>query len=572
MDNKFQNIQSRIEAWISDRYDEKTHNEIERLKRENPVELEEAFHGNLEFGTGGLRGIMGVGTNRMNRYTVAFATQGLANYLKKSFEGNLKVAVAYDSRHNSRYFAEIVSHVMSANNIYCYLFDDIRPTPELSFAVRHFGCKAGVMITASHNPKEYNGYKAYWEDGAQLVSPHDTNMIAEVNKIQDISAIKWDVNPKLVRLIGSDVDKVYLKQVKSLSLNPKICKTDISIVYTPLHGTGAVIIPEALRQYGFNEVYPVAEQMMPDGDFPTVKSPNPEEAAALQMAIEQAVDVTADIVLATDPDADRVGVAFRDKEGKYILLNGNETAILLIYYLLSQRQAHKLYGEDDFVVKTIVTTELVKEIATDYNVQCYDVLTGFKYIAEKIREKEGISRFVGGGEESFGYLIGDFVRDKDAVSACCLIAEMAAFYKKEGFCLSQILQQIYAHYGFYYQRAVSITKKSLEGAVEIEAMMSSYRNNPPAMIADLRVVRIIDYETTKDTNFINNRSMDTELPVANVIQFFLEDESKITVRPSGTEPKIKYYFELIGKLNERDNVLEKKKIMDKRIDKMMDSL
>ncbi|MDR1346349.1 MAG: phospho-sugar mutase [Bacteroidales bacterium] len=539
----------KFKLWLSESYDKETRAALQRLIDEQSPELEDAFYTDLEFGTGGLRGIMGIGTNRMNRYTVGFATQGMANYLKKRFTGEIKVVIAYDSRLNSRFFAEITADIFSANHIFCYLFEDIRPTPELSYAIRELGCKAGVMITASHNPKEYNGYKAYWEDGGQLVFPDDKNVTAEVKQVTQVEEVQWNRNEKLVKIIGEEIDEHYLDRVQSLSLNPEIIKqSNLSIVYTPLHGAGANLVPQALRRFGFNNIHFVKEQMIPDGMFPTVASPNPEEETALAMALQKANAVKADLILATDPDADRVGVAYRTANGQYELLNGNMTASLLIYYLLSQRAIQKHYGSDDFIVKTIVTTELLRKIAIEFNIECYDVLTGFKYIAEMIRKKENKATFVGGGEESCGYLVGDFVRDKDAVSACCLIAEMAAFFKSNHQNLHEALLEIYKQFGFYKQKMISVTKKGMEGALEIKKIMISFREMFPEEICGSKIVYFIDYQTGKIINRITGNNTGTQLPQSDVLQFILEDETKITVRPSGTEPKIKFYVEARGEL------------------------
>jgi phosphoglucomutase len=543
-------IARKVKLWLSESYDEETRTVLQRLIDKESPEVEDAFYADIEFGTGGLRGIMGVGTNRMNKYTVGFTTQGMANYLIKQFRSNIKVVVAYDTRLNSRFFAEITADVFSANGIFCYLFEDIRPTPLLSFAVRELGCQAGVMITASHNPKEYNGYKAYWEDGGQLVPPDDENVIVEVKKIKQVEDVHWQRNKKLVQFVGAKVEERYLDCVQSLSLNPPIIKENkLSIVYTPLHGTGITLVPLALHRFGFNNIHLVEEQMLPDGTFPTVVSPNPEEREALILALAKAKIIKADLVLATDPDADRVGVACRTADGQYKLLDGNMTATLLIYYLLSQRIAQKRNSPNDFIVKTIVTTELLREIATDFNITCYDVLTGFKYIGEIIRQKEQEGTFVGGGEESYGYLVGDFVRDKDAVSACCLIAEMAAFFKSRNQNLHDALLEIYEQFGFYKQKAASLTQKGVAGAFEIKRMMLNFREKPPEYICNLKLVRFIDYLTGKIINTETGNNSDTQLPQSDVLQFILEDNTKITIRPSGTEPKIKFYVEVCGDLH-----------------------
>ncbi|MBO2524336.1 MAG: phosphoglucomutase [Bacteroidetes bacterium] len=544
-------IEERVALWLNDDYDTDTKAQIKEYLQNNPDELTEAFYRDLEFGTGGLRGIMGVGTNRMNKYTVGAATQGLANYLKQQFPNQeISVAIAFDSRNNSAYFADITADVLSANGITCHLFPELRPTPVLSFAVRYLHCQSGVMVTASHNPKEYNGYKVYWNDGGQLVPPHDKNVIAEVNKIKSLHDTKWQRNPDKVHIIDSSLDEAYLKLVHGLSLHPEAiaAQKQLKIIYTPLHGTGITMVPKALKMYGFENISIVKEQAVSDGNFPTVKSPNPEEKSALVMAIAQAETEKADLVLATDPDADRVGIAVRNLKGEMILLNGNMTGSLLVHYLLSQWKAlNKLDGKQ-FVVKTIVTTELIKRMADAYQVPCYDVLTGFKYIAEKIKENEGKASFIGGGEESYGYLAGDFVRDKDAVIACCLIAEMTAFYANQGKSLYQMLLEIYHEYGFYKEDLLSLTKQGKSGAEEIAAMMVNYRNNPPKEIGGQKVILMKDIQAGIAYHLDKGTQETIALPKSNVLQFFTADGSKITVRPSGTEPKIKFYFGVVGQL------------------------
>ena len=523
-------ILEKVNIWLGTDYDEDTQAEIRKMQAENPTELMDSFYKNLEFGTGGLRGIMGVGTNRMNKYTVAFATQGLANYLKQQFpHESIKVAIAYDSRLNSRFFAEVAAEVFSANGIYTYIFTGLRPTPELSFAVRQLKCHSGVVITASHNPKEYNGYKAYWNDGGQLIPPHDHNVITEVEKITSVRDVKFGKNETLIEWIDEKIDRPYLENIKSLSLHPEMVKhqKNLSIVYTSLHGTGITMVPQALKNIGFENIHLVAAQAVADGNFPTVKSPNPEEKSALELALKEADALGADLILATDPDADRVGIAVRNEAGRLVLFNGNMTASLLIYYLLK----NTALKPNHFIIKTIVTTELLKVMAESAGVVCYDVLTGFKYIAEKILELEGKAQFIGGGEESYGYLVGDFVREKDAVSASVMIAEIAAWAAEQGKTLYQLLREIYLEYGFYKEDLLSLTKKGKSGLEEIQAMMLNYRSCPPQKIAGQKIVRMIDYLTDG-----------TGLPQSDVLQFFLEDGSKITVRPSGTEPKIKFYF------------------------------
>jgi phosphoglucomutase len=535
------------------------------------TELADAFYRDLEFGTGGLRGIMGVGTNRMNKVTVAMATQGLANYLKKEFASlkQIKMAIAYDSRNNSAYFAKIAAEVLSANDIKVFLFKELRPTPVLSFTVRHLNCQSGIVITASHNPKEYNGYKVYWNDGGQLVDPHDVNVIAEVQKIKGFEEVNFDAKPELIEVIADEIDQVYLDKVCALSLSPEIIlkNQDINIVYTALHGTGITLVPEALKRFGFKNISIVEEQCIPDGNFPTLKSPNPEEPSALQMGIEKAISTGAELVMATDPDADRVGIAVKNEKNEFILLNGNQTASILIWYLLKKwKEKSKITG-NEFIVKTIVTTELLKEIAIKFGVDCMDVLTGFKYIAEIIRLNEGKKVFIGGGEESYGYLVGDFVRDKDAVISCCMIAEIATYAKESRITLFGLLQDIYLEFGMYYEGLLSVTKKGKTGAEEIQQMMVEYRTNPIDQIAGSKVVSIKDYQLQIEINIETNSKKTIHLPKSNVLQFFTEDGSKITIRPSGTEPKIKFYFGVKAPLKDRNTYYQvetglKQKIRD----------
>ena len=559
--------QQHIDTWLNGNYDQETKNEILRMQKEDPAALSDAFYKTLEFGTGGLRGILGVGTNRMNKYTVGFATQGLANYLIKVFMKDIKVAISFDSRHGSPEFSQIAANILAANGIQVFLFDSLRPTPELSFSVRHLQCNAGIMITASHNPKEYNGYKVYWNDGGQLVPPHDKNVINEVNKIKEVDQVKWEGNPELIRMIGKDVDNVYLTLVRRLSLNPEVVAEakDLCIVYTPLHGTGISVVPQALSDFGFKNVHIVEEQAVTDGSFPTVKSPNPEEHAALELAIAKAKKVKADIVLATDPDADRVGIAIRRPDGEYQLFNGNQTASLLFYYVLSQTNINPLDNRF-FVVKTIVTTELIDQIATDYNVECFNVLTGFKYIAEKIREFEGKKQFLVGGEESYGYLVGDFVRDKDAVSACCLIAEMAGYYKTVYHrSLIEQLETLYRQYQYFKEDMVSLTEPGEAGMQAIKERMTNLRENAPKMLGGMNVLRVHDYQTQRTYNVQNNTSDRLALPISNVLQFITADGSKVTVRPSGTEPKIKFYFSVCESVLPEQNLQEVDDLLKERI-------
>ena len=542
-----QSILAKANVWTSGNFDEETKSRVREMIKKNPSELTDSFYRILEFGTGGLRGLMGDGSNRMNKYTVGMATQGLANYVMRMFPGiRHKMAIAHDSRNNSRYFAQITAEVLAANNFQVYLFDDLRPTPELSFAIRQLGCQSGVMITASHNPKEYNGYKAYWDDGAQFISPHDENVIREVEKISSIDQVKWQGNKENIISIGREIDEAYLAKLKTLSLSPDVIRRqkDLKIVYTPLHGTGRILVPEILKRFGFENIHPVPEQMIADGNFPTVHSPNPEEHSALDMGIKLAEKLDASLVMATDPDADRVGIAVRDDDNNMILLNGNQTAALLFYYVITKwKELGKLNGKQ-FIVKTIVTSELLRDIAVSFNLKHYDVLTGFKYIADIIRRTEGREEFIIGGEESYGYLAGDFVRDKDAVGACALIAETLAWTASQGKSLYDLLLEIYVKYGFYKESLLSVTHKGQSGAQEIKQMMIDYRSNPPKEINGSKVIKIKDYDNLIEKELISRKENAIHLPKSNVLQFFTEDGSVISVRPSGTEPKIKFYFGL----------------------------
>ncbi|HEU4574916.1 MAG TPA: phospho-sugar mutase [Chitinophagaceae bacterium] len=546
-------IQAKIDGWLTDKYDEVTRSEILRLQKENPQELADSFYKNLEFGTGGLRGLMGVGTNRMNKYTVGMATQGYANYLKKTFPGEeIKVAIAHDSRNNSRFFAETVANVFGANGIKVFLFESLRPTPELSFAIRHFHCKGGVVCTASHNPKEYNGYKAYWIDGGQLVPPHDKNVIAEVEKIGSNDDVKWSGGEANITLIGKELDEAYIEMVRSLSVYPDVIKKqhNLKIVYTPIHGTGIKLVPEVLKRFGFTNVTIVEEQSEPNGNFPTVVYPNPEESEAMSIGLKKAKELDADILLGTDPDADRVGIGVKDNHGNWVLMNGNQTAVLAFNYMIEARKTKGIAQPNDMVVKTIVTTELIDTIAKANNIACYNVLTGFKWIAELIREKEGKENYVIGGEESFGLMIGDRIRDKDAVSAVALLCEMAAYEKEHGKTLFQKLVDLYVQYGLYRENLISITKKGMDGQQQIAAMMESYRSNPPQTIDGSAVVQLLDYEKRIGKNPSTGATWDITLPKSNVLQFILADGSKISARPSGTEPKIKFYFSVHTTINQ----------------------
>lgn len=538
------NIIAKAKSWLTETFDESTRQQVQDMMEHNPEELVESFYTDLEFGTGGLRGIMGVGTNRMNKYTVGMATQGLANYVTKMFSGEIKAAIAYDSRNNSKYFASVAAEILAANGCYVYLFDELRPTPELSFAVRYLKCQCGIVITASHNPKEYNGYKVYWDDGAQLVNPHDVNVIEEVRKITSPEMVLSGQHKSNIQIIGEDIDIPYIREISGLSFIPDLIKKNeqFSIVYTPIHGTGITVVPKALEKFGFKNITIVTQQSQPDGNFPTVKSPNPEEKAAMEMAMAKAKEINAALVLATDPDADRVGIAVKKPNGEFVLLNGNQTASLLIYYLIKQWvKSGKLTGSE-YIVKTIVTTELLKEMAEKHNIESFDVLTGFKYIAEVLRRYEGLRTFIGGGEESYGYLVGDFVRDKDAVIACCMIAEAAVFAKENNKSLYDLLIEIYKEYGMYYESLLSVTKKGKSGADEIKQMMHDFRENPPKSLNGSEVIMIKDYKLKKSFDKVASTEIPIDMPVSDVLQFFTADGCKITVRPSGTEPKIKFYF------------------------------
>ncbi|MCX6279042.1 MAG: phospho-sugar mutase [Bacteroidetes bacterium] len=545
-------IKQRAEAWLHGSFDVDTKAAVKSLMETNPVELTDSFYKDLEFGTGGLRGIMGVGTNRMNKYTVGMATQGLANYLKLMFPYNIpiKMAISHDSRNNSKFFARIVAEVLSANDFQVFLFDDLRPTPELSFAIRYLGCQSGVMVTASHNPKEYNGYKAYWDDGAQMIAPHDENVIKEVQRITSIDDVKWIGIDENIISVGEEIDKVYLDLIEALTLSPECIQRqkNLKIVYTPLHGCGRKLVPEILARYGFENISMVKEQAIADGNFPTVHSPNPEEKNALDMGIKLAEEIKADLVMATDPDADRVGIAIRNNKKEMILLNGNQTAGLLFYYILKKwKESEKLQG-NEFIVSTIVTTKLLSKIAKSFGVEYFECLTGFKYIADVIRQHEDDKTFIMGGEESYGYLVGDFVRDKDAVSACALIAEIAAWMADEGKSLFDLLIDIYKQFGFYKEGLISVTRKGKSGAEEIEQMMVNYRNSPPVEINGFKVTTIKDYFLLRETDVATGLIIPINLPKSNVLQFLLSDGSIISVRPSGTEPKIKFYFGVCEKL------------------------
>ncbi len=547
--NLINDVKKKAQVWLDGNYDEATKSAVRAmLENSDTTDLVESFYKDLEFGTGGLRGIMGVGTNRMNIYTVGSATQGLSNYLKKEFAGSeISVVVGHDSRNNSRLFAESAADIFSANGIKVYLFESLRPTPEISFAIRHLGCQSGIVITASHNPKEYNGYKAYWSDGAQVIAPHDHNIINEVNKIKSVDEIKFEGNKELIQIIGEDIDSVYLDKISKLTLSPESIKRnkDMKIVYTPIHGTGITVIPRALKMYGFENIIDVPEQNVISGDFPTVISPNPEEPAALQMAVDKAKEVGADIVMASDPDADRVGIAVKNDKGEWILVNGNQTAMMLVYYLVKRwSELGKITGKE-YLVKTIVTTELIATMAKKFNVPYFDCYTGFKWIAAIIREQEGKMQYIGGGEESYGFLCQDFVRDKDAVSACTMIAEVAAWAKDNGKTVYELIQDIYLEFGFSKEKGISVVKKGKSGAEEIKQMMSGFRVAPPKELAGSQVVVIKDYSTLRMIDVLAGKTETLEMPESsNVLQYFTADGTKVSVRPSGTEPKIKFYIEV----------------------------
>ena len=555
MENNAQLIaqcEAKAEQWLTPEFDEQTRKEVKELMgNADKTGLIDAFYKDLEFGTGGLRGIMGAGSNRMNIYTVGMATQGLANYLKKNFANLplIKVAVCHDCRNNSRLFAETVANIFSANGIKVYLFDDMRPTPECSFAIRHFGCQSGVNITASHNPREYNGYKAYWEDGAQVLAPHDKGIIDEVNQVK-VADVKFKGNPELIEIIGEEVDKLYLDMVKTISIDPAVIERqkDLKIVYTPLHGTGMMLIPQSLKLWGFDNVHCVKEQMVRSGDFPTVVSPNPENGEALTLALRDAKEIDADIVMASDPDADRVGMACKNDKGEWVLINGNQTCLLFLYYIITNRIKTGKMKPNDFIVKTIVTTEVIKKIADKNNIEMRDCYTGFKWIANEIRKSEGKQKYIGGGEESYGFMAQDFVRDKDAVSACSLLAEICAYAKDQGKTLYELLMDIYLEYGFSKEFTINVVKPGKSGADEIKAMMENYRNNPPKEIAGSKVAISKDFQTLQQTDG-NGVVTKLDMPeTSNVLQWFCEDGAKVSVRPSGTEPKIKFYLEVKGEM------------------------
>lgn len=564
-------VEAKAQAWLDGKYDDKTKDEV-RAMLTNPDKsaLIDAFYKNLEFGTGGLRGKMGAGSNRMNIYTVGSATQGLANYLNQAFKGQkISVVVGHDCRNNSRLFAETVANIFSANGIKAYLFDDLRPTPEMSFAIRELGCQSGVIITASHNPKIYNGYKAYWNDGAQIIAPHDKNIIDEVGKITSVDQIKFKGNPELIEIIGEEIDAKYIANIKACVLDQALIERqkDLKIVYTPIHGTGRHIIPRTLAAIGFTNVNHVAPQDVVTGDFPTVASPNPEEPAAMAMAIKKGEEIDADIVMASDPDADRIGVVVKNDEGKFIILNGNQTCLILTWFLLNQwKESGKIDGKQ-FVIKTIVTTEVIREMAKKYGVGFYDVYTGFKWIAAKIREEEGKTKYIGGGEESFGYLPYDAVRDKDAPASIALMAQIAAWAKDKGIKLYDLLKQIYAEFGFSKEKMIYIVREGKQGADEIVALMKGYRENPPATMGGSKVVIVKDYQNLTEKNIVTGEVKPLDMPAkSNVLQYFTEDGSKVSVRPSGTEPKIKFYFEVKTPMKDASEWAKANAEADKKIE------
>jgi phosphoglucomutase len=580
MENKeLDEIRKKAHIWLGKDYDEATRRQVQAML-DNPdsTDLVESFYRDLEFGTGGLRGIMGVGSNRMNIYTVGAATQGLSNYLKKEFAGRqeIRVVIGHDCRNNSRRFAEISAEIFSANGIRVYLFDDLRPTPEMSYVIRKLKCQSGIILTASHNPKEYNGYKAYWEDGAQMIAPHDKNTIAEVNRVRTAADIKFDGDKRLIEMIGSEMDEAYIRDLKTISLSPEIISRhhDMKIVYTPIHGSGVKLIPAALKRFGFTGIIRVPEQDAVSGDFPTVVSPNPEDPAAFSMAVAKAGETDAELALASDPDADRVGAAVKDNNGKWTLLNGNQTALLLVYYLITRRkELGKLKG-NEYIVKTIVTTETVRAVAERNGVECYDVYTGFKWIADVMRKNEGKKTYVGGGEESYGFLCEDFVRDKDAVSACCILAEIAAWAKDRGLTVYQLLHHIYAACGEYsLETGVSVVRKGKSGAEEIDAMMRNFRENPLHEIAGSKVTVICDFASLKGHSFTDSEDFSLNMPTtSNVLQYYTDDNTKVSIRPSGTEPKIKFYIEVHEPAKSVDDIPAAVKAASEKIEKIKASL
>lgn len=573
-----QKVRAKAEAWLSPQYDEATRKEVQALL-DNPdtTELVDAFYKDLEFGTGGLRGIMGAGSNRMNRYTVGTATQGLANYLIKEFgrDADLKVAIGYDCRHNSSEFSRMVAGIFTANGIKVYLYEALRPTPMVSYAIRELGCQSGVMLTASHNPKEYNGFKAYWSDGAQMIAPHDQNVIDEVNAIKSIAEIKFDGPSDMITLMGKEMDDKFIKEVLSKRLSPEVIKRqhDLKIVFTPLHGTSGQVLPRCLKEAGFDNVHPVKEQMVVSGDFPTVESPNPENASALKMAIDQAKAIDAEIVMATDPDGDRIGTAVKDKEGNWVLINGNQTCLLYAYYAIEKRREAGELKDNQYLVKTIVTTDLIKTIAERNNIELYDTYTGFKWIADVIRKNEGKKEYLGGGEESYGYLWSDFVRDKCSVSACTIFAEIAAWAKDKGQSIYELLEHIYLQYGYSLEKNISVVRPGKSGAEEIQAMMQNFRSNPLKELAGSKVTEVLDYQSLKSLNTVTGETKEIVMPTtSNVLQYRCEDGTKLSIRPSGTEPKIKFYIEVHAQPTNLQELEEAKKVCAQRADEIAKQL
>ncbi len=570
-------VTEKAKSWLTDVYDKETRSEVQKmLDQEDKTDLIDSFYRDLEFGTGGLRGIMGVGTNRMNIYTVGAATQGLCNYLNKEFADleQIKVAIGYDCRNNSELFSRKCAEIFAANGIKVYLFDELKPTPELSFAIRELGCQSGIILTASHNPKEYNGYKVYWEDGSQIVAPHDKNIIAEVNKVK-AEDIKFEGDENLIEMIGDDMDQRFLEQVKTVSLAPEIVKKhkNLKVVYTPIHGTGVKLIPAGLRVFGFENVINVPEQDVVSGDFPTVVSPNPEEPAAMEMAMKKGLEVDADVVMASDPDSDRIGVAVKNDKGEFQIINGNQTALIFIYYIITKMKENNAFKGDEFIVKTIVTTEKIADIAKQNNIAYFDVFTGFKYIAEIIREMEGKMKFIGGGEESFGFMPADFVRDKDAVSSCAMMAEITAWAKEKGKSLYELLKDIYLEYGYSREKMKYIVRPGKTGADEIQQMMVNFRNNPPKQLGGSSLVVVKDYAALTEKNLVSGevKTIDKKINL-NVLQFFTKDGTKISVRPSGTEPKIKFYFEVAAEFKDRSKFEEVEELAEQKIESIMQEL
>ncbi|MCW8310970.1 phospho-sugar mutase [Sphingobacterium sp. InxBP1] len=573
MGNLDKEIQQKVESWLTSSYDEETRAAVQKLiDEEAETELIDSFYKDLEFGTGGLRGIMGVGSNRMNKYTIGKATQGLANYLRKQFpDQDIKVAVSYDSRNNSQAFGQLVAQVFAANGIRVYLFNELRPTPMLSFAIRHFGCQSGVMLTASHNPKEYNGYKAYWSDGCQLTAPHDKNVIDEVNAIASVKDIKFEGNTQNIVPVGEEIDQIYIDANKALSIHPEAVaeQKDLKIVYSSIHGTGITIVPKMLASWGFENVTVVSEQATPDGNFPTVIYPNPEEEDAMAMATKKGEEIDADLVLATDPDADRVGIAVKNSAGQFQLLNGNQIGSLLIYYVLSTKSELKQLGQNPYIVKTIVTSNLQADIADHYGVTHYETLTGFKYIGELITELGDSAQYLAGGEESYGYLVGDLVRDKDAPNSCAFLAEMTAYFKSQGKTVYQVLLDIYKQFGCYQEKLISLTKKGKAGAEEIQAMMAGLRRNLPTALGGVEVKEIRDYQLSQTTDMKTGKKTGITLPKSDVLQFITVDGDVISARPSGTEPKIKFYCSVKEQLNDTAEYPELQQVLEEKVDRMM---